>query len=204
MKRLILGTLVMGVVLSGCTSGNQPAPTPQTPVTSAPMPAPATTQPQPAPTPTIDPSPLPSVSGWSERPQTVDPEAPSADTAWASGRDVDDILAIWTSYACAESGSLPKPRRVVEGTYHTEDGHAAVVEVATFPNAADARAFRKAYLAGSLECGAARLTDDSITRPIDGSTWTEVVVVDCATMKLAIVEHKLDPAGVAVLISRIA
>lgn len=212
MKRLILGSLATALALVGCTSGNQPVPTPQTPVRVTPTGAPAThasvpasgQESGPAPTPTVDPSALPSVKGWSQRPQTVDPEAPSADTAWASERDVDDIMAIWASYACAEGSSLPAPRRVLEGSFHTEEGYAAIVEVATFNSGADAKAFRRRYLTGSQDCGATRITDDALTRPIDGSTWTEVLILAGGSMKLVVVEHKLDPAGVAVLISQIA
>ncbi len=201
-----MAAVAASVTLVGCQGGGgvTPSPSEPAPSLSAVAPSVVTTSsvaPDPGPTPTVDTSSLPSVSGWSQRPQTVDEEAASPDVAWASERDVEEIMQIWASYACTDRSELPTPGRVVEGAFSTPDGAAAVVEVVSFDGEADASSFVSSYLAGSVDCGATAVSADAVSRPIDGDVWTEIVTATGSTAYITVVQQELDADEVAAIVA---
>jgi len=209
MRRLVMAAVAASIALVGCQGGGDVMPSPSEPSVSPSSVAPSvvTTSPaapDPGPTPTVDTSSLPSVSGWSQRPQTVDEEAASPDVAWASERDVEEIMQIWASYACTDRSQLPTPGRVVEGAFTTPDGAPAVVEVVSFDDEADASSFVSSYLAGSVDCGATAVSDDAVARPIDGDVWTEIVTAAGPTAHVTVVQQELDADEVAAIVAEFA
>lgn len=158
-----------------------------------PSPGSSTSRTTPAPDlePTVDVEPLPSPSGWSPRPQSVDDDA-EPDTPWATERDVEEAMAIWASYACIDRSALPTPVRVLEGAFTTDRGDEAVVEVIEFAAEAEATSFGTDYTQGSLDCGTARrVADNVLARDIAELTWTEILVPREQTLTLVIISTEL-------------
>ncbi len=190
--RVIGALAVVTLAVSGCTPE-----APRPPAATSPAPSPsATAQPTRDPTPsppapTVDVSTLPSPSGWTPRPQTVDPTADRPDTAWAEERDVDEVMAVLASFACRDPGSLPLPERIVEATYYDSQGRNVVVERIEFAQSSQAEDFARQYLSGSVGCGAEPRGPSALHRAIDGQSWTEVVTVEDRVAQLITVQASL-------------
>lgn len=198
--------LVIGgaMLLAACTANGD---VPTTRASHAPDP-PASADPSPSATtsldPTVDPTSLPSLSGWSPRSQTVG-EGTEPDTPWATERDVDEVLEIWASYACVEASHLPRPARVLEGAFADVDGRPAVVERLEFDEGGDVgRAFTVAYADASVACGTAtRIGDHGLRREIQGSVWSEVLLADESGVTMAVIQADLDEDAAEALLAQL-
>lgn len=186
------------VAVAGCT----PGPEPSAPVSPTPTPSVAASA-SPDPTPTVDTSAVPQPSGWEPRPQDVD-DVPGIDTAWATERDVEDVMAIVASFACVEAGELPHPTRVLEGTYRLPDGADAVVEVLEFGDPATVAEFAAAYEKASLDCGAEAVAPGVLSRDVAGAPWTEAIVTRDGAALLGMVSGALDAQQARELVDQLS